>query len=51
LSRAELDGSTAQLGAMDNWCNETRIAFTPTFFINSYQLPELYQVKDLKHFL
>jgi len=32
-------------------CDKTEIVFTPTFFINDYQLPEIYNVADLKYFL
>lgn len=37
--------------AMYNWCTKTDIAFTPTIFVNNYQLPEMYSVTDLKYFL
>jgi protein-disulfide isomerase len=39
------------LKAMKQWCEKTNITFTPTFFLNGYQLPEMYTVNDLKHFL
>jgi uncharacterized membrane protein len=44
---------------MKEWCDETKISFTPTFFISVnnndpdavfYQLPEIYTVADLKYF-
>jgi protein-disulfide isomerase len=35
---------------MDQWCNKVGIEFTPTFFINEYQLPEIYNLEDLKYF-
>lgn len=48
--------------AMGNRCDKINIEFTPTFFVsifNSenvqhsqyYQLPSIYSVDDLKHFL
>ncbi len=37
--------------AMSTWFKETGIAFTPTFFVNGYQLPDIYKVGDLKYFL
>jgi protein-disulfide isomerase/uncharacterized membrane protein len=33
------------------WCDEVHIEFTPTIFVNGYQLPEAYQVDDLKYFI
>jgi len=40
-----------KIAAMSNWCTSTDIRFTPTFFINGYQLPEIYSADDLKYFL
>lgn len=40
-----------KLNAMKMWCNETGIKFTPTYFVNGYQLPEVYKVEDLKQIL
>ncbi|WP_157097837.1 hypothetical protein [Niabella ginsenosidivorans] len=45
---------------MKEWCDTTKIAFTPTFFVcldtsdpdaRFYQLPEIYTVADLNYFL
>lgn len=36
---------------MKKWCNELQVSATPTFFVNGYQLPDIYTVTDLKHFL
>jgi len=47
----ELLNETSKIKAMDEWCEKVNIAFTPTFFINGYQLPEMYNVSDLKYFL
>lgn len=47
----ELKKQGDKIEAMRNWCNETGIQFTPTFFINGYQLPSNYSVNDLKYFL
>jgi uncharacterized membrane protein len=47
----ELKQQDDKVNAMHNWCNKTEIAFTPTFFVNGYQLPEMYSVSDLKYFL
>ncbi len=46
-----LSQQKGKIGAMHDWCEETAITFTPTFFINGYQLPSLYSVSDLKYFL
>ncbi|HEY5464668.1 MAG TPA: cysteine peptidase family C39 domain-containing protein [Hanamia sp.] len=40
-----------KIKAMREWCDKTGISFTPTFFVNGYQLPEIYSVADLKYFL
>ncbi|MBS1579259.1 MAG: thioredoxin domain-containing protein [Bacteroidetes bacterium] len=40
-----------KLEAMDKWCKTTDITFTPTFFINGKQLPDIYNIKDLSYFL
>lgn len=40
-----------KIDVMQEWCKKNNIQFTPTFFINGYQLPEIYMVNDLKYFL
>ncbi|KEO73663.1 vitamin K epoxide reductase family protein [Anditalea andensis] len=40
-----------KLAAMRTWCAEMDILFTPTFFVDGYQLPEMYTVEDLKYIL
>lgn len=47
----ELKQQDAKVDAMYKWCNEMKIEFTPTFFVNGHQLPENYTVKDLNNFL
>jgi len=47
----ELKIELPQINAMHKWTEDEQIAFTPTFFINGYQLPETYHVSDLKYFL
>lgn len=47
----ELKQQDAKVEAMYKWCNEMKIEFTPTFFVNGYQLPENYTVNDLNIFL
>jgi protein-disulfide isomerase len=47
----QLKLQTEKVKAMYEWCNKEEIQFTPTFFVNSHQLPEIYSVDDLKYFL
>lgn len=47
----ELKLQVNKIKAMREWCDKTGIAFTPTFFVNNYQLPKIYNVADLKYFL
>lgn len=47
----ELKKQDLKVEAMSKWCNEVGITFTPTFFINGYQLPDVYKISDLQHFL
>jgi protein-disulfide isomerase len=46
-----LEQQNNELAKMEEWCNKTEISFTPTLFINGYQLPEVYSVADLKYLL
>jgi len=46
----DLESQGKAIKAMHEWCTAIDIAFTPTFFINGRQLPEIYSVKDLKYF-
>ena len=46
-----LTNQSAKIEAMRQWCDEMQIAFTPTLFINGYQLPSTYIVEDLIYFL
>lgn len=47
----ELKQQNANVEAMSQWCNDNNIMFTPTFFVNGYQLPEMYSVSDLKYLI
>ncbi len=40
-----------KIEAMDKWCKAMEISFTPTIFINGYQLPDAYHIEDLQYFL
>nr|WP_301922669.1 thioredoxin domain-containing protein [Ferruginibacter sp.] len=50
-----MNGELLQQGnkieAMEKWCNEIKVVFTPTFFLNGYQLPDAYSIEDLQYFL
>lgn len=47
----ELENQGARLSAMKDWCEKMKIGFTPTFFVNGYQLPQHYSIEELKYFL
>ena len=47
----ELEMKESKLEAMDKWTKETDISFTPTIFVNDYQLPEIYTIEDLNYLL
>ncbi|WP_255492094.1 vitamin K epoxide reductase family protein [Chitinophaga sp. Cy-1792] len=47
----DLDSYGPELDKMKSWCNEIEINFTPTFFINGYQLPDIYTIADVKNFV
>lgn len=46
-----LDAQIKKIKIMNEWCNKTQIAFTPTIFINNHQLPDLYTITDLRYLL
>lgn len=43
----ELQKQQAKLEKMAIWCKEQEIKYTPTIFINGYELPKEYTVQDL----
>ncbi len=47
----ELKRQDAKVEAMQAWCKDANIMFTPTFFINGHQLPDIYSLRDIKNFL
>lgn len=47
----ELAEQNPKLDAMEKWCNDAQIAFTPTIFVNGKKIPENYNVQELKHIL
>ena len=40
-----------KLEAMEKWCKKMEITHTPTIFVNGYQLPDAYRIKELQYFL
>jgi uncharacterized membrane protein/thiol-disulfide isomerase/thioredoxin len=47
----ELEKQGKKIEAMQVWCDKADIQFTPTFFVNGFELPGMYSVKDLKYFV
>ncbi len=43
----ELQRQQNQLERMGDWCYENDIQFTPTIFINGFQLPDIYTLEDV----
>jgi len=42
---------TPKLQAMADWCQQMDIAVLPTIFVNGFQLPDIYDVNDLRYLL
>lgn len=51
ILNGELEKQDEKLKAMKKWCDEVKIEFTPTIFVNGYQLPKQYKIEELKYFL
>lgn len=47
----ELKEQADKINKMKDWCDLAQIQYTPTIFINGYQLPKSYQIKDVHYFL
>jgi uncharacterized membrane protein len=47
----ELKMQNEKINEMKQWCDKVEIAFTPTIFFNGCQLPDAYNIGDLKYFL
>jgi len=41
----------SKVDAMYAWCTDMNIRFTPTYFIDGYQMPEAYSIQDINYFL
>ncbi|WP_343539827.1 vitamin K epoxide reductase family protein [Sphingobacterium thalpophilum] len=46
-----LDQQNEKLEAMGRWCRANEVSFTPTFFINGYQLPSTYNIWDVRYYI
>jgi len=46
-----LQQQNEKIEMMDRWCKNVDVQFTPTFFVNAFQLPDAYSIDDLKYFL
>ncbi|REG78343.1 vitamin K epoxide reductase family protein [Algoriphagus antarcticus] len=47
----ELMQQDEKVRAMEDWCEKEKVYYTPTLFINGYELPKEYNVEDLKYIL
>ncbi|SJZ95510.1 Protein-disulfide isomerase [Chitinophaga eiseniae] len=47
----ELNNQGEQLVDMRKWCEKMGVAFTPTIFVNGYQIPDNYHVAELRYLL
>ena len=47
----ELKTQESRTQDMLNWCEQENISYTPTIFINGYELPKAYSIEDLKYIL
>jgi thiol-disulfide isomerase/thioredoxin len=47
----EIKRQEERIEAMDRWYKKMKIEYTPTLFINGYQLPQTYTINDLRYFL
>lgn len=47
----ELDKYDGRLNKMAEWCQLNAIQFTPTFFVNGHELPEMYEIGSMKYLL
>ena len=47
----ELYKQEDKISVMRDWCDSERIRYTPTIFVNGYELPSSYNAEDLLHIL
>lgn len=51
MMNGELKKQGTHVEAMYLWCKNNHIIYTPTFFVNGYQLPEIYNIDDLRYLI
>ena len=49
--KGKLEKFDERLDEMAAWCHLNDISYTPTIFINGYELPGMYEVADLQYLL
>jgi thiol-disulfide isomerase/thioredoxin len=49
--KGEIDKYNDKLNEMAEWCKANGISYTPTFFVNSFELPEMYEISSMKYLL
>jgi uncharacterized membrane protein len=47
----ELNKQVEKIDLMRSWCDSVKIQYTPTIFIDGYELPKNYQLNDVNYFL
>ncbi|TAG12472.1 MAG: hypothetical protein EAZ35_09210 [Sphingobacteriia bacterium] len=47
----ELMEQTEKITKMMQWCDKANIQYTPTIFLDGYEIPKTYQIKDVNYFL
>ncbi|MNV74903.1 hypothetical protein D3C71_1681570 [compost metagenome] len=50
LMNGELKTQGEKVRAMNKWCKDMKILFTPTIYVNGHLLPQNYNVDELKSF-
>jgi thiol-disulfide isomerase/thioredoxin len=51
VTKVQVEEQYEGIQKMYDWCNKNTITFTPTIFLNNYQLPEAYSIESLLHFI
>lgn len=51
VDKTALTTQKGKVQAMKAWCDAEQISFTPTFFVNGFQLPDTYHISDLNFLL
>jgi hypothetical protein len=47
----EVQKQSSKIQAMKEWCDKQKIVHTPTIFINGFEIPNEYNVSDLRNVL